>query len=104
MLYSYVGIQFQWVYKMYYRVHLSLPLYHYTFVCAIREVNGSHLTSSQKCMHLWMEHVGGYMEGDVGGACHSTIATGKTTSLLDVLAQQDVELYTYLCWPIISDL
>ena len=30
------------------------------------------------------------------------LTTGKTTSLLDVWAQLDMELYTYLCWLVVS--
>ena len=30
------------------------------------------------------------------------LATGETVSLLDVWVQPDMELYTYLCWPVVS--
>ena len=31
------------------------------------------------------------------------LATGETVSLLDVWVQLDMELYTYLCWPVVSE-
>ena len=43
-----------------------------------------------------MAWIGGYMEGATDGACHIALATGNTASLLDVWAQLDMELYTYL--------
>ena len=30
------------------------------------------------------------------------LATGKTSSLFDLSAQLGMELYTYLCWPVVS--
>ena len=31
------------------------------------------------------------------------LATGETVSLLDVWVQLDMELYTYLCWLVVSE-
>ena len=32
------------------------------------------------------------------------LATGKIAGLLDVGAHLDVEFYTYICWPVVSEM
>ena len=79
---------------------MAIEYYSACICVCVMGVSGSHLNLSQTLANLLMSSL--QATGRVLLKVHAiALATGKNTSLLGMLDQSEVEMVTYLWWPII---